>query len=87
MAAEDQEGDEAEELEQTKQEWLAAGPQAPELDLDQHPRRQASRGPVAPAPAPVTKKVKNIASKGDRPDVTGRYSSHLSGAKTPPAKW
>ena len=63
------------------------GPQAPELDLDQCPRRRAaSRGASVPAPTPVVRKVKKIASKSDRPDVECRHPSRLSEAKTPPAK-
>jgi hypothetical protein len=85
--AEAQEGDEAEVVEQPKEEWLSVGPQAPGPDLDQRPHRWAtSRGTVAPAPAPAVRWVKKIASKSDKPDVERRHSSCLFEAKTPPAK-
>nr|XP_020162787.1 uncharacterized protein LOC109748156 [Aegilops tauschii subsp. strangulata] len=82
-----QEEEEVEEAEQLEEEWLAAGLQAPEPILDQcSHRRVANRGAVVPDPAPATKKVKKITSKGSKPDAVRRQSSHLAEAKTPPAK-
>lgn len=49
-AAEAQGGGGVEEAEQPKEEWLAMGPQAPEPDLDQRPRRRANWGTAALLP-------------------------------------
>ena len=86
-AAEAQEGDEAEAVEQPNEDWLTVGPQAPEPIPDQRPRRCTSnRGVVVPDPVPAAKKVKKITSRGSKPDAVRRQSSRLAGAKTPPAK-
>ena len=70
-----------------EEEWLIEGPQAPAPDPDQRTRRLvAARGAATSNPAPPTKKVKKIASKGDKLEVVHRQSTRLSEAKTPPAK-
>jgi hypothetical protein len=85
VAAEAQQEDDVEEVEQPGEEWLAARHQAPEPNLEPRPRRRIGWGAVAPAPRPA-KKVKNIASKGDGAGAVRRHSSRLSEAKSPPAK-
>ena len=59
-------------------EWLAAGPQAPELDPDQHTyKRAAAHGATTSNPVLVVKRVK----KATRADVSCHQSPHLAQAK------
>ena len=82
-----QEEEEIGEVVEIYEEWLAAGPQAPEPVLDQRTRRRATnRGAVASNPAPTAKRVKKTTTKITSTDVACRQSPRLAGIKASPAK-
>ena len=58
-----QEEEDAGEVAELEEEWLAAGPQAPEPILDPRPCKWVTnRGAVASDPMPAAKRAKEIAS-------------------------
>nr|XP_020187871.1 sperm acrosomal protein FSA-ACR.1-like [Aegilops tauschii subsp. strangulata] len=79
-----QDGEKVAEAEEPMEDWLAAGPQAPEPVLDPCPRkRAANQGAVVSDPTPATKKAKEAVSKSSIPEVARGHSPRLSGAKAP----
>ena len=81
-----QDGEKVAEAEEPMEDWLAAGPQAPEPVLDPCPRkRAANQGAVVSDPTPATKKAKEAVSKSSVPEAVRRYSPRFAGAKVSPA--
>ena len=58
------------------EEWLAAGPQAPELDLEQRTRKRVAAGPA-------TKKVKKTTTKASKAEAACRQSPRLVKIRAP----
>ena len=62
------------------EEWLAAGPQAPEPDLEQRTRKHAAAGLAV-------RKVKKMTPKASKAEVACRQSPRLAKIRSPSARW